>query len=161
MYRGTITVIHKYFQERNPISVMTRKDDALLLKSTIEMYNDTALEWYLLAFTEKDDKTLSKSSETSSSLSFSYEDNMSEEQKVDASMADHLIARGWTHSRKTQHHHLMEVVVPPRWGVFLATRSSRENFSHPVGTTSGLYSMHFPVHQEPIWNMRLGPPHCG
>jgi hypothetical protein len=33
--------------------------------------------------------------------------NILRDDKVDATMADHLLARGPTHSRKTQDHHLM------------------------------------------------------
>jgi hypothetical protein len=43
--------------------------------------------------------------------------------KVNATMADHLISRGQTHSRKMQDYHLVQLggEVPPKCVVFLAT----------------------------------------
>ena len=41
------------------------------------------------------------------SVFYKDQDNILKENKVDATMADHLVARGPTHSRKTQDHHLM------------------------------------------------------
>ena len=60
-----------------------------------------------------------------------------EENKVNATISDHLLARGPTHSRKTHDHHLMQLgsVVLPRCGVFLATCSNIERFSCLVART--------------------------
>ena len=71
------------------------------------------------------------------------EDNILKEYKVDATMADHLLARGPTHSRKTQDHHLMQLggAVLPRCEVFLATWSNIKRLSCLVGRTASALSL--------------------
>ena len=68
------------------------------------------------------------------------ENNILEENKVDATTVDHLLARGPIHCRKTKDHHLMLLggVVLPRCGVFLVTWSNIERLSCLVGSSGAL-----------------------
>jgi hypothetical protein len=51
------------------------------------------------------------------------EDDILGERKVDATMADHLVSRGQTRSRKMKNHYLVQLggVVLPQCEVYLAT----------------------------------------
>ena len=108
-------------------SVMTKEAISWLLMS----YKEGSSRYIWVFWRVKSTKLCLKSSGTSHpSLSFFIlveGQNILKGNKVDATMADHLFARGPTHSRKTQDHHLMQLggVVLPRAEYFVTTWSRK------------------------------------
>ena len=84
------------------------------------MYKDSGYKWvYLRARSRK--LCPSRLEQVVLPAVFHTEENsILKQYKVDATMTDHLVARGPIHSRKTQNHHLVQLggVVLPRCGFF-------------------------------------------